>query len=70
VEDDPLLLRQIAATLERLGADVTSATDLRAARQLAKDLDFDFALLDLNLPDGLAWSCSGRRRFPITLASS
>jgi DNA-binding NtrC family response regulator len=53
VEDDPLLRRHIAATLERLGADVTGAADLRAARQLAKDMDFDFALLDLNLPDGL-----------------
>ncbi len=54
VEDDPLLRRQIAATLEGLGADVTCAADLRAARQFAQDLDFDFALLDLNLPDGLS----------------
>lgn len=54
VEDDPLLLRQIAATLEKLNADVTNAPDLRAARQLAASLDFDFALLDLNLPDGLS----------------
>jgi DNA-binding NtrC family response regulator len=53
VEDDPLLRRQIAATLERLGAEVTSAADLQAARQFARELDFDFALLDLNLPDGL-----------------
>lgn len=53
VEDDPLLRRQIAAALEHLHADVTTATDLRAARQLAKDLDFDFVLLDLHLPDGL-----------------
>lgn len=52
VEDDPLLRRQVAAALEQLGADVTSAGDLRAARQFARDLDFDFALLDLNLPDG------------------
>ncbi len=52
VEDDPLLRRQIVATLESLGADVTSASDLRTARQYARDLDFDFALLDLNLPDG------------------
>ncbi|MHC1769131.1 MAG: sigma-54-dependent transcriptional regulator [Verrucomicrobiia bacterium] len=52
VEDDPLLHRQIAATLEKLGADVTGAKDLGAARRLAKDLDFEFVLLDLNLPDG------------------
>jgi DNA-binding NtrC family response regulator len=52
VEDEVMLLRRLQAHLERLGADVTSAADLATARQLAKDLDFDFALLDVNLPDG------------------
>ncbi len=64
VEDDPLLRRQIAATLEKLEADVTNAPDLRAARQLAASLDFDFALLDLNLPDGLSLELLKERVFP------
>jgi DNA-binding NtrC family response regulator len=52
VDDEPLLRRRLTAHLEALGADVTSAETLAAARQLLADLDFDFVLLDLNLPDG------------------
>jgi len=52
VEDDPLLRRQACSVLERLGADVTTAEDLSRARELAKGLDFDLVLLDINLPDG------------------
>lgn len=63
VEDDPLLRRQIAAALEHLHADVTTATDLRGARQLAKDLDFDFVLLDLHLPDGLGMDLLKEKSF-------
>jgi len=33
VEDEPLLRRQIAANLERLGADVTAAGTLGATRR-------------------------------------
>jgi two-component system, NtrC family, response regulator AtoC len=65
VEDDPLLRRQISATLEKLRADVTTAVDLRAARQLASDLDFDFVLLDLNLPDGMGLELLRERTFPV-----
>jgi two-component system, NtrC family, response regulator AtoC len=53
VEDEPLLRRQISSYLERLGADVTSADSVQRARKLIQDLSFDFALLDVNLPDGL-----------------
>jgi DNA-binding NtrC family response regulator len=53
VEDEPLLRKQVAAYLERLGADVTTADSIERARKLAHDLNFDFALLDVNLPDGL-----------------
>ncbi|MSU36324.1 MAG: sigma-54-dependent Fis family transcriptional regulator [Pedosphaera sp.] len=52
LDDEPLLRRHLVATLERLGADVASTDTLRGARQLARDLSFDFALLDVNLPDG------------------
>ncbi|MBN2506213.1 MAG: sigma-54-dependent Fis family transcriptional regulator [Verrucomicrobia bacterium] len=53
VEDEPMLRRKLAAHLERLGADVTQADTTAAARRLVADLDFDFALVDVNLPDGL-----------------
>jgi DNA-binding NtrC family response regulator len=53
VEDELLLRKQIAAHLESLAADVTGAATLQAARQFLRELDFDFALLDLHLPDGL-----------------
>jgi DNA-binding NtrC family response regulator len=52
VEDDLLLRKQIAAYLERLGADLTSVSTLQEARNLAGELNFDFVLLDVNLPDG------------------
>jgi len=52
VEDETLLRKQLAAQLERLGAEVTGSADLRSARQLISEMSFDFALLDVNLPDG------------------
>src|SRR5262245_56405007 len=52
VEDEPLLRRQLAAHLEALGADVTSAPTLAAARRFIADLALDYVLLDVNLPDG------------------
>lgn len=52
VEDEPLLRKQMAAYLEKLGADVTSVNTLEGAKKMVADLGFDFALLDINLPDG------------------
>jgi two-component system, NtrC family, response regulator AtoC len=52
VEDEALLRRQIAAQLERLDADVTGVGTLQSARKVITELDFDFVLLDVNLPDG------------------
>jgi DNA-binding NtrC family response regulator len=53
VEDEPLLRKQIAGYLERLGADATGVDSLERARKVVHDLSFDFILLDVNLPDGL-----------------
>ncbi len=53
VEDEPLLRRRLAAQLERLEAEVTQAETVAAARVHAGATDFDFALLDVHLPDGL-----------------
>src|SRR5580765_6899737 len=63
VEDEALLRRQIAAQLERIGADVTGAGTLEAARRFAADLPFDFVLLDVNLPDGLGTDLLRDRAF-------
>jgi len=52
VEDEPLLRKQLTAHLEKLGADVTGADTIQAAKRFLADLDFDFVLLDVNLPDG------------------
>jgi two-component system response regulator AtoC len=52
LEDEPLLRRRLAAQLDKLGLAVTPAGTLAEARQALRGLDFDFALLDVNLPDG------------------
>jgi DNA-binding response OmpR family regulator len=52
VEDELLLRKQISASLEKLGADVTGTDSIQRARKLVQDLSFDFVLLDVNLPDG------------------
>ena len=64
VEDEPMLRRQLQAQLERQGADVTTADSLSAARQRLRDDQFDFALLDVNLPDGLGPDLLREKAFP------
>ncbi|HWH69846.1 MAG TPA: response regulator, partial [Candidatus Sulfotelmatobacter sp.] len=64
LEDELLLRKQLTAHLERLGADVTGAGTVSAARQLLANLSFDFALLDVNLPDGRGTDLLQERAFP------
>ena len=52
LEDESMLRKQIAAHLERLGADVSQAGSVAAAEKLVASLSFDFAFIDVNLPDG------------------
>jgi DNA-binding NtrC family response regulator len=54
LEDDPPLQRRLAAHLRTLGAQVTEVVTLEEARRALRDLRFDFALVDLHLPDGEA----------------
>jgi DNA-binding NtrC family response regulator len=54
LEDDAVLRRRLAAFLRDRGATVTEATRLGEVRESARDLRFDFALVDLHLPDGEA----------------
>ena len=64
VEDDVMLRKRLTAQLERLGAEVTSAETLQAARQFIGAMDFDFALLDVNLSDGLGPDLLREKLFP------
>ncbi len=66
VEDESLLRKQIAAHLEALGADVTGAGTVQAARQALGNFSFDFALLDVNLPDGRCTALLEQKEFPTT----
>ena len=52
LEDDFALRRRLAAHLRSQGAEVTEAGNLAEARRLLAGLRFDFALIDLHLPDG------------------
>jgi DNA-binding NtrC family response regulator len=54
LEDDPGLRKRCAAYLRTLGATVTEAGKIEEARRLLRDARFDFALIDLHLPDGEA----------------
>jgi len=53
VDDEVMLRRRLSAHLEALGADVTGAGTLSSAQRLLTDMEFDFVLLDIHLPDGL-----------------
>ena len=53
VEDEPLLRKRLAASLQGYGAEVTTADSLEEARNCLESLFFDFALTDVHLPDGL-----------------
>ncbi len=66
VEDEALLRKQIVAHLESLGAEVTGVGTLQAARQTLGDSSFDFALLDVNLPDGRGTTLLEDKTFPPT----
>jgi two-component system, NtrC family, response regulator AtoC len=64
VEDDPLLRKQLAAFLERTGADITSVDSLERAKTSIDSMNYDFILLDVNLPDGLGTDLLKERRPP------
>jgi len=64
LEDEPLLRKQMVSYLERLGADVTAVDSIQKARTVLGDLSFDFAVIDVNLPDGLGIDLLKQRVFP------
>ncbi|HEX2860920.1 MAG TPA: sigma-54 dependent transcriptional regulator [Lacunisphaera sp.] len=52
LEDDDVLRRRLAGQLRALGVEVTEAGRLDEARRLLGAMRFDYALVDLHLPDG------------------
>jgi len=52
LEDDGALRKRVSAYLTGLGAEVTACAALGEARRLAGAVRFEFALVDLHLPDG------------------
>lgn len=52
LEDDPTLRKRLAAHLRAFKAEVTEASCIDDARRLLREIRFDFALIDLHLPDG------------------
>lgn len=64
LDDEVLIRKSMVAALEKLGADVTVAGTVAAARQLAAELNFDLVLLDVHLPDGLGTDLLRDRVFP------
>lgn len=63
IEDEVLLRRRMAAQFEDLGADVSVAADLAEARRLLAEMSFDYALIDVNLPDGRSLELLAEKRF-------
>ncbi len=64
LEDDLFLTKRLAAHLEDAGAEVTSCTCLEEARNALQSYSFDFALMDLNLPDGESLELLREQKFP------
>jgi two-component system response regulator AtoC len=63
LEDDSLLRRRLSAHLRNLGAQVTETSTIGEARRALAELSFDFALIDLHLPDGGALDLLRSRTF-------
>lgn len=55
VEDHPETARGLAMYLRANGHEVHVALDVRSARQLATEIDYDILLSDIGLPDGNGW---------------
>jgi 3-dehydroquinate synthetase len=64
LEDEPMLRKRVTSVLEGLGAEVSAAESVEAARQLIRSIEFDVALLDVNLPDGLGTDLLRGKCFP------
>ncbi len=68
VEDHADTARGLAMYLRASGYEVHVAADVRSARQLATEIEYDILLSDIGLPDGNGWDLLEelRARRPIT----
>ena len=68
VEDHADTARGLAMYLRASGHQVHVALDVRSARQLATEIDYDILLSDIGLPDGNGWDLLEelKARRPIT----
>ncbi|SVD31472.1 uncharacterized protein METZ01_LOCUS384326, partial [marine metagenome] len=64
VEDETLLQKRLAAYLTQLGAKTCTAENLAKAQALLQETDFDFALLDVHLPDGNGLELLDQKKIP------
>jgi len=55
VEDHAETARGLAMYLRSIGHEVHVALDVRSARQLSTEIDYDILLCDIGLPDGNGW---------------
>lgn len=69
LEDEPLLRRRIASHLDKQGMEVTSAGTIAEAREALRNVSFDFALLDVNLPDGRSLSLLEEKAVPASVVT-
>ena len=69
VEDEALLRRRFTAFLEGLGAGVTAVASRAEAEQALATLDFDVAVLDVNLPDGRGTDLLKEGRVPVAVTA-
>jgi DNA-binding NtrC family response regulator len=69
LEDEPLLAKRIAAHLTRLGVEVTAVGTVAEARRALANLDFEMALLDVNLPDGRSLDLLAEKVVPASVAA-
>ena len=67
LEDEPLLRRRLGAHLTKEGLEVTAVGTLGEAREALRHLSFDFALMDVNLPDGRSLSLLAEKAVPASV---
>lgn len=52
LEDDATLRKRLGAHLRAVGAEVTEVSRIEEARRVLREMRFDYAVIDLHLPDG------------------
>ena len=63
LEDEALLLKSIVAFLQSIGDEPYPASSISEAERIIQSVDLDFALIDINLPDGNGLSLLQEKRF-------